>query len=114
MNRVRGIFCLNSNCKHYFETSCLKIFSDDSIDISEDGKCTSFEPGLCEGYREEAEKRIQDYMTKSGYTWTFEELEHDYRKYYMSDSYCSYTLLDIVEHNEAECKLLFGSHGSID
>ena len=55
-NRVRGIFCLNGNCKHYFEDNCMKILEDDSIDISEDGTCRSFEEGVCDGYKEVSEK----------------------------------------------------------
>ena len=56
MSKVRGIFCLNSNCKHYFEDSCIKILKDDSIDVSEEGRCISFESGICEGYKEVSEE----------------------------------------------------------
>jgi hypothetical protein len=54
--KVRGIFCLNSKCKHYFEDSCVKILENDSIDVSEDGRCVSFVPGVCEGYKEVSEE----------------------------------------------------------
>lgn len=48
---VRGIFCLNSSCKHYFEDSCMHIFQKDTVSIDEDGKCTTFEIGVNEGYQ---------------------------------------------------------------
>lgn len=63
MSKVRGIFCLNSSCKHYFEDSCIKILEDDSIDVSEDGRCVSFEPGVCEGYKEVSEECAKNVNT---------------------------------------------------
>lgn len=113
--KVRGIFCLNSKCKHYFEDSCVKILQDDSIDVSEGGRCVSFEAVVCEGYKEYPETpeesawdKIQSYIVSCNYTWTHSGLKHDYQKYYMKGFYCSHTFLDVVRNNEPECKLLFG------
>jgi len=52
-------------------------------------------------------RRIEDYIISCNYTWTYEGLKHDYQNYYMKGAYCSHTFLDIVKHNEAECKFLF-------
>lgn len=119
MNKVRGVFCLNSSCKHYFEDSCVKILQDDSIDVSEDGRCVSFEAGVCEGYKECPETpeeaawdKIQSYIVSHNYTWTRSGLKHDYQNYFMKGYYCSHTFNDIVAHNYVECKLLFGSEES--
>lgn len=45
MEKVKGIFCLNSNCKNYFEDNCMMMFEKDTVHISESGKCEDFEEG---------------------------------------------------------------------
>lgn len=49
-NKIPGIFCLNANCKHYFEDNCTKFFEKSTLNISADGKCKDFEMGKNEGY----------------------------------------------------------------
>lgn len=51
MSRVPGIFCLNSDCKHYFEDNCMKFFQENTVSISRNGKCGDFEKGEYEGYK---------------------------------------------------------------
>ncbi len=51
MSKVPGIFCLNSNCKHYFEDNCMKFFEENTLNVSYDGKCGDFEQGEHEGYQ---------------------------------------------------------------
>lgn len=48
--KIPGIFCLNTNCKHYFEDNCTKFFEKSKLNISVDGKCEDFESGKNEGY----------------------------------------------------------------
>lgn len=48
---VPGIFCMNSNCKHYFEDSCLLFYEKETIEISYEGKCNSFKKGINEAYK---------------------------------------------------------------
>lgn len=50
MGKVRGVFCLNSQCKHYFEDNCMLIFEADTLHISENGQCEDFELGEHIGY----------------------------------------------------------------
>ena len=50
MAKVRGIFCLNSKCEHYFEDSCMKILETDTVNISEAGMCADFRIGKHIGY----------------------------------------------------------------
>lgn len=54
MNKVRGIFCLNSKCKHYFEDNCMLIWETDTVHISSEGKCKDFEAGQHIGYADES------------------------------------------------------------
>lgn len=51
MSKVPGIFCLNTDCKHYFEDNCMKFFKENTLNIAIDGKCDDFEPGQCEAYK---------------------------------------------------------------
>ena len=55
MESVRGIFCLNSKCKNYYEDNCMKIFEDNTVHISEDGRCEDFEKGKYIGYSDSPE-----------------------------------------------------------
>lgn len=50
-NRIPGIFCLNSRCKHYFEDNCTEFFQKHHLNISNDGKCKDFEEGENDGYK---------------------------------------------------------------
>ena len=54
MNKVRGIFCLNSKCKHYFEDNCMLIWETDTVHMSNEGKCEDFEAGQCIGYDDDS------------------------------------------------------------
>jgi len=51
-NKVRGIFCRNSKCKHYFEDNCMQILEKDTVAVNEDGMCETFELGVHIGYSE--------------------------------------------------------------
>lgn len=53
MPKVRGIFCLNSQCKNYFEDNCMKIFKTNTVEISAEGRCNDFEAGTHKGYGKE-------------------------------------------------------------
>lgn len=57
---------------------------------------------------EDAWQRIKCYIDCHNYDWTLERIRRDYQKYYMKGSYCSHTLMDIIEHHKQECELLFG------
>lgn len=50
---VYGIFCMNSNCKHYYEDNCMFMFGQGSVSVSEDGMCKTFEKGKHEEYEED-------------------------------------------------------------
>lgn len=50
MEKVRSIFCVNKKCKNYFEDSCMKIFEDNTVHISENSQCEDFETGRYIGY----------------------------------------------------------------
>lgn len=67
----------------------------------------TFEIDYSVSTEEEARKRIKDYVDIMEYTYTLEELESSYQKYYMKGYYISYTLRNVIKHNEADCKLLF-------
>ena len=56
---------------------------------------------------EDAWQRLQCYIDCHNYDWTFDRIKHDYQKYYLNGSYCSHTLMDIIENNENDCKMLF-------
>ena len=53
MAGVRGIFCLNSDCKHYYEDNCMKILETNTVNISEDGMCADFKAGKYIGYADD-------------------------------------------------------------
>lgn len=55
MSKIPGIFCLNSDCKHYYEDNCVKFFERNTLNILSDGKCADFEKGEFEGYKREKE-----------------------------------------------------------
>jgi len=70
-----------------------------------------FEIDVCPGeVLEESDewRKVEDFIISRNYTWTYEGLKHDYQNYYTKGAYCSHTFLDVVKHNEAECKFLFG------
>ena len=71
-----------------------------------DKECEQCERCIAE---EEAWQKIDCYINCHGYDWTYNHIRHDYQKYYMSGGYCSHTLMDIIKHNEEECRLLFGT-----
>ncbi|MDF2842497.1 MAG: hypothetical protein K0R00_923 [Herbinix sp.] len=58
-NIIRGIFCLNSECRHYFEDNCMHILEKDTISISRNGKCETFEIGINIGYEQEKHPRFR-------------------------------------------------------
>lgn len=51
MSRVPGIFCLNTDCEHYFEDNCMKFLEKGTLNISKNGECEDFEHGEYEGYK---------------------------------------------------------------
>lgn len=51
------IHCENSNCKHYFEDSCIKNSNGEMISIDNTGRCMDFEKGINECYAESGEER---------------------------------------------------------
>lgn len=51
---IRGIFCLNSRCEHYFEDNCMKILQEDTVRISEEGNCEDFKQGINIGYADKS------------------------------------------------------------
>lgn len=53
MNKVKGIFCLNSKCKHYFEDNCMLLLETGTVHVSIDGKCEDFKAGQHIGYAEQ-------------------------------------------------------------
>lgn len=53
MKKIRGIFCMNCNCKHYFEDNCMLIWETDTVHISSAGRCEDFESGKHIGYIDE-------------------------------------------------------------
>lgn len=46
-----NLMCSNSKCVHYFEDNCIKHLNDERIILDENGKCETFEEGICEGYK---------------------------------------------------------------
>ena len=66
-----------------------------------------FEVDHAKSTKEEAWKRVKDYVDMMRYTYIFEEIKKSYQDYYMSGSYISYSLNDIIRFNEEDCKLLF-------
>ena len=58
MEKVRGIFCLNSKCKNYFEDNCMLILKKDMLRISESGTCKDFQKGKNIDYSNNEKLRI--------------------------------------------------------
>lgn len=54
MDKVKGIFCLNSKCKHCFEENCMKIYEKGTVHISKKGNCSDFEEGEYIGYADQS------------------------------------------------------------
>ena len=46
-----NLMCSNSKCVHYFEDNCIKHLNDERIILDKNGKCETFEEGICEGYK---------------------------------------------------------------
>ena len=47
-----NMMCMNSECKYYWEDCCQRNFEETRIVIDENGKCETFEPGICDYYKE--------------------------------------------------------------
>lgn len=59
INKVPGIFSLNTDFKHYFEDNCMKFFEENTLNISNDGKCEDFETGEYEEYKHTENRRCK-------------------------------------------------------
>ena len=55
MHKIKGVFCLNSKCKHYFEDSCMLIQETGTVNISKTGKCEEFVAGEYIGYADRSD-----------------------------------------------------------
>lgn len=58
-----NLMCSNSKCVHYFEDNCIKHLNDERIILDENGKCETFEEGICEGYKfigDEVEEKMSE------------------------------------------------------
>lgn len=53
MDKVTGVCCLNTNCKHFYEDNCMRIFEEKTVDISENGQCENYEKGEYVGYSDD-------------------------------------------------------------
>lgn len=53
MNKIKGIFCLNSKCKHYFEDNCMLIQETGTVHISNTRQCEDLESGEYIGYADQ-------------------------------------------------------------
>lgn len=51
MVRIPGIFCLNTDCKNYYEDNCMVFWEKNTLNISSHGACKDFEKGVFEGYK---------------------------------------------------------------
>lgn len=49
--KVAGVFCLNTKCKNYFEDNCMKLFENNTVHITADGRCEDFKSGRHIGYK---------------------------------------------------------------
>lgn len=47
-----NMMCMNTECKHYWEDNCMKNLDEERIEIDADGKCTTFEKGTNELYKQ--------------------------------------------------------------
>lgn len=45
-----NMMCMNNKCKYYWEDSCARNLNEERIEINEDGKCETFEEGICDWY----------------------------------------------------------------
>lgn len=54
MHKIKGIFCLNSKCKHYFEDNCMLIQETGTVHISNTGQCEDLKPGEHIGYADQS------------------------------------------------------------
>lgn len=45
-----NMMCMNNKCKYYWEDSCVRNLNEERIEINEDGKCETFEEGICDWY----------------------------------------------------------------
>lgn len=45
-----NMMCMNDKCKYYWEDSCVRNLNEERIEINEDGKCETFEEGICDWY----------------------------------------------------------------
>lgn len=45
-----NMMCMNTKCKYYWEDSCVRNLNEERIEINEDGKCETFEEGICDWY----------------------------------------------------------------
>lgn len=55
---------------------------------------------------ESSRERIEDYITKSGYTYTVDDIIDSYQNYYKHGFYVSHTTRDCIENLENEIKTL--------
>jgi hypothetical protein len=56
--------------------------------------------------KEQARKKIEDYINKCGYTYTVEQLIESYLNYYKQGYYVSYTTKDCIKQLENEFEIL--------
>lgn len=56
--------------------------------------------------KEEARKKVKDFIDKKGYTYSVEDLIHSYLDYYQKGYYVSDTTKDCLLHLEDEFKIL--------
>ena len=42
--------CYCNKCKHYWECLCMYSIQKGAIDVNEEGRCATFEPGINEQY----------------------------------------------------------------
>ena len=45
-----NLMCVNDKCKHYWEDNCMVNMREERLEIDENGKCITFEPGVNECY----------------------------------------------------------------
>lgn len=64
MDKVTGICCLNTNCKHFYEDNCMRIFEEKTVDISENGQCENYEKGEYIGYSDDKKNLLYSIVDK--------------------------------------------------
>lgn len=57
--------------------------------------------------QEEAWQKINCYIECHDYGISYDFFKNYYESYYLKKLYCNPIILDIIEHNKNECKLLF-------